>query len=80
MATFSDFNTSLTSHPINKDVSLKNDVEAVKQSIKNIILTDKLERPFQPTIGCDVKKFIRKLYTTNCNDGKISHSRSSRTI
>ena len=56
MATFTDFNTSLVAHPINKDISLKSDVEAVKQSIRNLVLTDKMERPFQPTIGCDVRK------------------------
>ncbi len=63
MATFSDFNTSLAAHPINKDVSLKSDVDAVKQSIKNIILTDKMERPFQPTIGCDVRKSLFENFT-----------------
>ena len=56
MATFTDFNTSLVAHPINKDISLKSDVEAVKQSIRNLVLTDKMERPFQPTICCDVRK------------------------
>tara|TARA_B100001778_G_scaffold282533_1_gene248111 strand:- start:3828 stop:4208 length:381 start_codon:yes stop_codon:yes gene_type:complete len=56
MATFTDFNTSLVAHPINKDISLKSDVEAIKQSIRNLVLTDKMERPFQPTIGCDVRK------------------------
>ena len=42
MATFTDFNTSLVAHPINKDISLKSDVEAVKQSIRNLVLTDKI--------------------------------------
>ena len=63
MAIFSDFNTSLTAHPINKDIALKSDVEAVKQSIKNLILTDKMERPFQPTIGCDVRKALFENFT-----------------
>lgn len=58
MATFTDFNTSLVAHPINKDISLKSDVEAVKQSIRNLVLTDKMERPFQPTIGCDIRKLL----------------------
>ena len=63
MAIFSDFNTSLTAHPINKDLALKSDVEAVKQSIKNLVLTDKMERPFQPTIGCDVRKALFENFT-----------------
>ena len=58
MATFQDFNTSLAVHPVNGDLSLKQDFDAVKQSIKNLVLTDKLERPMQPTIGCDIRKSL----------------------
>ncbi len=58
MARFSDFNTSLAIHPIKKDLSLKTDVDAVKQSIKNLVLTNKMERPFQPTLGCDIRKVL----------------------
>ena len=36
MATFQDFNTSLAVHPVNGDLSLKQDFDAVKQSIKNL--------------------------------------------
>lgn len=58
MATFTDFNTSLAVHPVNGDLSLKNDFDAVKQSIKNIVMTDKLERPMQPHIGCDIRRSL----------------------
>tara|TARA_B100001113_G_scaffold352073_1_gene352573 strand:- start:2975 stop:3355 length:381 start_codon:yes stop_codon:yes gene_type:complete len=58
MATFTDFNTSLAVHPVNGDLSLKNDADAVKQSIKSLVLTDKLERPFQPTVGCDIRRSL----------------------
>jgi len=63
MARFQDFNTSLAVHPIRKDLSLKADVDAVKQSIKSLILTDKMERPFQPTIGCDIRKSLFENFT-----------------
>ena len=58
MATFQDFNTSLAVHPVNGDLSLKQDFDAVKQSIKYLVLTDTLERPMQPTIGCDIRKSL----------------------
>lgn len=58
MAIFTDFNTSLAVHPVKKDLSLKSDVDAVKQSIKSLVLTDKMERPFQPGIGCDIRKSL----------------------
>ena len=63
MARFQDFNTSLAVHPVRKDLSLKSDVDAVKQSIKSLILTDKMERPFQPTIGCDIRKSLFENFT-----------------
>jgi phage baseplate assembly protein W len=51
---FSDFLTDLTPHPITKDVMrIRNDA-SVKQSIKNLIMTNYSERPFQPTIGCNI--------------------------
>ena len=58
MAIFSDFNTSLAKHPIKGDLAIKTDVDAVKQSIKNLVLTNKMERPFQPTLGCDIRKAL----------------------
>ena len=58
MAIFSDFNTSLAIHPDKKDLALKTNVDAVKQSIKNLVLTNKMERPFQPTLGCDIRKVL----------------------
>ena len=63
MTAFTDFNTSLAVHPVNGDLSLKNDAAAVKQSIKNLVLTDKLERPMQPTIGCDIRKSLFENFT-----------------
>jgi phage baseplate assembly protein W len=51
---FSDFLTDLTPHPITKDVMRVRNDASVKQSIKNLILTNYGERPFQPTVGCNI--------------------------
>lgn len=53
---YSDFGKDLTIHPVSADVTRNLNEEAIKESIKNIILTDKGERPFQPNFGCDVRK------------------------
>ena len=58
MAIFSDFNTSFAVHPVKKDISLKTDVDAVKQSVRNLILTDKGERLMQPNVGCKVRSLL----------------------
>jgi phage baseplate assembly protein W len=51
---FSDFLNDLTPHPITKDVSRARNDQTIKQSIKNLVLTNYGERLFQPTIGSRV--------------------------
>lgn len=63
MATFSDFNTSFAVHPDKKDLSLKTDIDSVKQSIRNLVLTDKGERLMQPDIGCKVRNLLFENFT-----------------
>tara|TARA_B100001113_G_scaffold351741_1_gene351480 strand:+ start:2471 stop:2851 length:381 start_codon:yes stop_codon:yes gene_type:complete len=63
MAIFSDFNNSFAVHPVKKDLSLKTDVDSVKQSIKNLILTDRGERLMQPTIGCKIRALLFENFT-----------------
>lgn len=45
----------------NNDVFKKNDAAAVKQSVKNILLTNKLEKPFNPTFGGNLNDFLFEL-------------------
>lgn len=51
---FSDFNLLFTANPVTGDITRKNDEEAIKASIKNLITTKNYERPFHPEIGCQV--------------------------
>ena len=51
---FSDFNMSFATHDTTKDLSVLTNENSVKQAIKNLILTDVYERPFQPGIGCNI--------------------------
>jgi len=51
---FTDFNLLFETNPFSKDIILKKDEEAVKASIKNLILTKNYERPFHPEIGSPV--------------------------
>lgn len=56
--TYSDFFKDLTLSPINSDLARKIDEDSIKESIKNLVLTDRGERPFQPDIGCDIRKIL----------------------
>lgn len=51
---YSDLDLSFQAHPITGDVARKYDVNAVKQSLKTLILTNFYERPFQPKLGSPV--------------------------
>lgn len=55
---YSDIPINLTVHPKSKDLSMVTNEEAVKRSIKNLILTDRYERPFQPDLGGSVKAML----------------------
>lgn len=52
--TFSDLDLSFMRHPVTQDVSRKYDEEAIKQSVKNLVLTQNYERPFHSEIGSQV--------------------------
>lgn len=52
---FSDFGKDLTLNPVSNDIARKLNEESVKESIRNLVLTDRGERLFQPEIGCDIR-------------------------
>lgn len=55
---YSDIDLSLIPHPNKKDIIPLTDVDAVKQSIKNLIMTGRYERPFQPNLSSGVRSIL----------------------
>ncbi len=55
---YSDLNLNFTKNPATKDVAKLYDVEAVKRSVRNLILTNRFERPFHPEIGSSVRNIL----------------------
>lgn len=55
---YSDFLTDLNLHPATGQVLRFVDEFAVKRSIRNLLLTNKYERLFQPDIGSDVSRIL----------------------
>lgn len=51
---FTDLSFTMFSHPITKDLALNVNENAIKNAVKNLILTKPYERPFHPEIGCNV--------------------------
>lgn len=60
---FSDFDFNFARIPATGDIAKKNNAEAIKQSIKNILLTSNFERPFQPDFGSQINKLLFSLWT-----------------
>jgi phage baseplate assembly protein W len=55
-ALYTDFPISFSIHPEKRDLSTITNDNAVRQSIRNLLLTDKYERLFQPTIGSNIRR------------------------
>ena len=60
---FSDINLLFTTNPLTTDITKKIDEEAVKASVRNLILTRNYERPFHPEIGCQVYSLLFENFT-----------------
>jgi phage baseplate assembly protein W len=54
--TSKDFDLSFRAHPSTGKLLVKKGDDAVKQALKNLLLTNRYERPFRPEFGGDVRK------------------------
>lgn len=60
---YKDLNLFFTKHPMTSDVSKVTDVQAIKRSVRNLVLTNKGERLFHPEIGGGVKGALFENFT-----------------
>ena len=59
-----DFDLQFRRHPLTGKLLMKKDDETVKQALKNLILTDRYERPFRPNYGGDIRSRLFDLHTS----------------
>lgn len=55
---YSDFHKDFFLNPITGDLARHTNEESVKESIKNLLLTDKGERVFQPELGSNIRSML----------------------
>jgi|SRR6056300_1179266 len=55
---YTDLDLSLKLHPIRKDIISLKDDEAIKNSVRHLIITNFFERPFQPTLGGNLRGLL----------------------
>lgn len=55
---YADLDLDFLAHPTTKDVMKKTGVEAIKRSVRNLLLTNFYDRPFQSYIGSNALKIL----------------------
>jgi phage baseplate assembly protein W len=61
---FKDISFNFGMNPITKDVVVLKNEEAIKQSVKNLVLTKLGERLFNPNVGTDTTSYLFELNST----------------
>ena len=55
---YSDLDLFFSKKKVSKDISKVNDIQAVKRSVRNLILLNHYEKPFHPEIGSGVRDVL----------------------
>lgn len=55
---YSDLDLDFIPHPTTKDVVKKTGIDAIKRSVRNLILTNFYDRPFRSFIGSNAQKIL----------------------
>ena len=71
---YSDIDFRFKPHPITGDVTIKYDSDAIRRSVRNIVLTNFYERPFKPSLGSNI---INQLFE---NSSPRAQNRSASKI
>ena len=56
--TYADLDLFFAANPVTGDMNPVRDVEAIKRSVRNLILTNYNERPFQPEVGSAIRGLL----------------------
>lgn len=73
---YRDIPLSFTPHPVTGNIAMLTNEEAVKQSVKNIVLTNYYERPYKKSFGGNV---TRQLFENMDSFTEFNLSKSIRT-
>lgn len=62
---YKDIDLTLAVKPTSGDIYKKLDSAAVKQAVKNLIMTNQLEKPFKPRFGANIRNLLFELIDNN---------------
>ena len=60
---YKDLDLDFFKHPTTKDVVKKVGADAIKRSVRNLVMTNFYERPFNPMLGSNVRGLLFELTT-----------------
>jgi phage baseplate assembly protein W len=55
---YSDLDLNFNIHPVKKDINIWIDEQAVIHSVRNLLVTNHYERPFQPDLGSNIRRLL----------------------
>jgi len=55
---FKDLDLDFTPHPVTKDVVQKTDADAIRRSVRNLVLMGRHDKPFRPEIDSRIRKML----------------------
>ena len=71
---YKDLNLNFSANPVTGDVTTVTDVNAVKRSVRNLLLTNHYDKPFHPEIGSNIQNILFQ------NFGPITGNQLQRAI
>ncbi len=74
---FRDLDLDFERHPVSGDVTMKNNEQAIKRSLRNLVLTNPREKFFHPEIASGVRNLLFENFTPVV---KIKLERNIRTL
>ena len=59
---YKDFNMGLEAHPVTGALLMVKNADAVKQGVRNLIMTNYLERPYRSRYGGNIRQNLFELF------------------
>ena len=60
---YKDLNLFFSPNPVSKDISKVTDIQAIKRSVRNLVLLNPGEKPFHPEIGTGIRDAFFENFT-----------------
>lgn len=53
-----DISNDFSAHPLTGDISVKKNADAIKQSLKNLLLMNRFDKPFDPNLNSGLREVL----------------------